>query len=315
VFLILPGVHLLDLAGPVQVFDTAARVFDLPYSLLFCASSAEVQSAQRLYLARLEALPEPDGADLIMVPGTGASPLDRRELLDQPTKCWLCESYQAGARIASICSGATILGEAGLLHRRRCTTHWADISDLRARYPTAQVLEGVLYVHDRGITTSAGVASGIDMALWLLEQDCGPRIAADVARHLVVYLRRNGYERQVSVHLEYRAHLDPSVHRVQDWLAEHVSEPASLAELAEVGRTSVRSLTRAFKAATGITPRAYQQLLRLELATHLVSDSDLSLEVIAAKSGFSDARHFRRVWLEHFGTPPSRAREQALQMR
>jgi transcriptional regulator GlxA family with amidase domain len=309
IFLVQPGVQLLDLAGPVQVFDTAMRIFHIPYTLLFCAPANEIRSTQRLYLSRLEPLPEINGSDLVLVPGTGALPGEGQELLDVPTRHWLQESYQAGAHLASICTGATALGEAGLLHKRRCTTHWADVDALRAHYPTAQVLEGVLYVHDRGITTSAGVASGIDMALWLLERDCGPRLAADVARYLVVYLRRSGLDRQVSVYLEYRTHLDPCVHRIQDWLAEHVSEPATLEELAAVGQTSVRSLTRAFKAAIGITPHAYQQLLRLELATHLVRDSTLPLETIASKCGFADPRHFRRVWQQRFGTPPSYARQ------
>lgn len=116
-------------------------------------------------------------------------------------------------------------------------------------------------------------------------------------------------ERQVSVYLEYRSHLDPCVHRVQDWLVEHVSESVSLPTLAEVGQTSVRSLVRAFKAATGITPRKYLQLLRLELANHLIHETGLSLEEIAVKSGFGDPRQFRRVWLEHFGMAPSLSRQ------
>ncbi len=315
IFLILPGVQLLDLAGPVQVFDTAVRIFHVPYTILFCAPSDEICSTQRLYLAHLEPLPEINGSDLVLVPGCGGlSRNDGQGLLDAASRSWLQESYQAGAHITSICTGAEALGEAGLLHRKRCTTHWADVARLRARNPSAQVLEGVLYVHDRGITTSAGVASGVDMALWLLEQDCGPRLAADVARYLVVYLRRSGMERQVSVYLEYRSHLDPCVHKIQDWLAEHVSEPATLDELANVGQTSVRSLTRAFKAATGITPHAYQQLLRLELAAHLVHDSTLPLETIASRCGFADPRHFRRVWQQRFGTPPSHGRQRSAQV-
>jgi transcriptional regulator GlxA family with amidase domain len=202
-----------------------------------------------------------------------------------------------------------VLGEAGLLHRRRCTTHWSYVAELQRRNPTAQVLDNVLYVHDHGITTSAGVASGIDMALWLLEQDYGPRLAATVAHRLVVYLRRSGLDRQASIYLEYRAHIDPCVHRVQDWLTEHITEATSMTELAAVGQTSVRSLARAFKAATDITPREYQQLLRLELAANLVNDSRLSLEAIAAKSGFGDPRHFRRVWRQYFGTSPSTGRQ------
>lgn len=308
VFLALPGVQLLDLAGPVQVFDTAARLFGAPYKLLFCATSEEICSAQQLSLARLQPLPDVDGSALILVPGTGASPDQNRKLLDAETKRWLQESYRAGAQIASICSGTALLGEAGLLHRRRCTTHWEFTAELQACYPTAQVLEGVLYVQDHGIITSAGVTSGIDMALWLLEQDCGPQISALVARQLVVYFRRSGLHQQVSIYLQYRSHLDPCVHRVQDWFAEHVSEPATLADLARIGQTSERSLARAFKAATGITPHQYHLLLRLEFAAHLVRETSLSLEAIAAKCGFGDARQFRRIWRQRYGTAPSSSR-------
>ncbi len=237
VFLVLPNVQLLDLAGPAQVFDTAARLFGSPYRLLFCAASEEIHSAQRFYLARLEQLPDVSGRSLILVLGTGDAPSKSQVLLDGPTKLWLQESYHAGARIAFICSGTAALGEAGLLHRRRCTTHWACSSDLQACYPTAQVLDGVLYVDDHNIITSVGVTSGIDMALWLLEQDSGPRMAAEVARHLVVYFRRSGLERQVSIYLEYRSHLNLCIHKVQDWLVEHACEPASLADLAGVGQT------------------------------------------------------------------------------
>jgi transcriptional regulator GlxA family with amidase domain len=126
-----------------------------------------------------------------------------------------------------------------------------------------------------------------------------------VARQLVVYLRRSGLHQQVSVYLQYRSHLDPCIHRVQDWLAEHISEPATIADLASIGQTSERSLARAFKAATGITPHQYHLLLRLEVAAHLIRETSLSLEAIAAKSGFGDARQFRRIWRQRYGTSPS----------
>ncbi|WP_126631556.1 GlxA family transcriptional regulator [Dictyobacter alpinus] len=309
IFLVLPDVQLLDLAGPIQVFDTAARLFRAPYTLRFCAASAEVRSAQQLYLARLEPLPEIDRKNIVFVPGTGTSPAQSRGLLAEPTKRWLQESYQAGTQIASICSGTAVLGAAGLLDRRRCTTHWEFVAELQSCYPMARVLDDVLYVQDQGIITSAGVTSGIDMALWLLEQDSGARMTAEVARQLLVYLRRNGLERQVSVYLEYRAHMNPCIHKVQDWLVEHVGEPTSLAELASVGQTSERSLARAFKAATGITPYRYHQLLRLEVAAQLVYASTLPFETIAMKSGFSDARQFRRAWRERFGVSPTLSRQ------
>lgn len=309
IFLILNGVHLLDLAGPVQVFDTATS-FGAPYSLHFCGNT-QVQSAQGLFLAQLEPLPTVCSSDLVIVAGVKTA-LDEqdRPLLDLGTRRWLTDAHTAGVHIASVCAGAVALGEVGLLDDRRCTTHWSLVEVLQQRHPAAHLLEAVLYVHDRGVTTSAGIASGIDMALSLVEQHHGPRLAAEVARWMVIYLRRNGSQGQLSVYLEYRTHLHPAVHQVQDWLAEHATETILLADLAVMAKMTVRNFSRTFKDATGLTPLQYQQRLRLEVAANLLADSELSIEAVAARCGFEDGRHFRRLWHRHFGVPPSEARKQ-----
>ena len=307
IFLVLEGVELLDLAGPAQVFSIAARL-GAPYSLHFCSNIGGVRAAQGLFLGQLEPLPSVSARDLIVVAGVTLDQLNQ-SLLDAATRDWIINAHALGTRIASICTGAIVLGEAGLLDGRRCTTHWFVIQDLQQRYPLARVVDSVLYVSDRGIVTSAGIASGIDMALSLVEQQHEPHLAAEVARYLVIYLRRNGSQSQQSVYLEYRNHLHPGVHQVQNWLAEHAMESVSLAELAEIAHTSVRSFSRAFKAATGLTPVQYQQRLRLEVAAMLLP-SDLSIEAIAVRCGFNDARHFRRLWQRHFGVSPAVTREQ-----
>ncbi len=307
-FLVLDGVELLDLAGPAQVFDVAGTL-GAPYSLHFCASSPQVRSAQGLSLGQLELLPTIRSSDVVLVAGIALEKLNQ-PILDENTHHWLLNAHTVGAAIASVCTGAVVLGEAGLLEGRRCTTHWAVVEDLQQRYPTACVLDSVLYVSDRGVTTSAGIASGIDMALSLVEQQHGPRLAAETARYMVVYLRRNGSQLQQSIYLEYRNHLHPAVHHVQNWLAEHAIEPVALAELAQVANMSVRSFSRAFKDATGLTPVQYQQRLRLEVAATLLNNSELSIEAIAARCGFDDPRHFRRLWQRHFGVSPSATRKQ-----
>lgn len=309
-FLLLERVELLDLAGPAQVFDIAATL-GAPYSLHFCSGNSQVRSAQGLFLAQLEPLPTVYPSDLVIVAGAQPSkPGMDSPLMNVETRQWLIEAYTIGAHIASICIGAVALGEAGLLDGRRCTTHWALVESLQQRYPTARILDGILYVHDRGITTSAGIASGIDLALSLVEQRGGSRLAAEVARLMVIYLRRNGSQRQQSVYLEYRNHLHPAVHQVQDWLSEHTTEVVSLAQLAAIAKMSVRHFSRAFKQATGLTPVHYQQRLRLEVAATLLEQSDLSIEAIAARCGFDDARHFRRLWHRYFGVSPSVTRKQ-----
>lgn len=308
IFLVLQGVELLDLAGPAQVFRMAA-LSGAPYSLYFCANTSGVRSAQGLFLGQLKPLPTVSPNDVVIVAGVALDQLDQ-PLLDSETRAWLIDAHQKGACIASICTGAAVLGEAALLDGRRCTTHWFMIADLRQRYPLARVVDNVLYVQDRGIVTSAGIASGVDMALALVEQQYGSRLAAEVASYMVVYLRRNGSQSQQSVYLEYRNHLHPGVHQVQNWLAEHAIESVTLDQLAQVAKMSVRNFSRAFKEATGLTPMQYQQCLRLEVATMLLQNSELSIEAIAARCGFEDARHFRRLWQRHFGIAPSISRKQ-----
>jgi transcriptional regulator GlxA family with amidase domain len=230
-------------------------------------------------------------------------------------RTWLRESYERGTHLASVCSGAFALGEAGFLKERRCTTHWSLTDELQLRYPDARVATTALYLHDGRITTSAGIASGIDMALSLIESHYGPTMTAKVARDLVVFLRRHGGQDQTSVYLSFRDHLHPGVHRIQDWLSSHFAEPVRLPRLAKLANMSSRNLVRSFKIATGLTPLQYQQRLRLEFAGSLLRDSQLTLESIAESSGFADARHFRRLWKSTFHGPPSELRRAPISMK
>ncbi len=310
-FLLLPDVHLLDLAGPAQVFHSAAE-HGAPYTLMFCASQPQLRSAQGLMLAELSPLPAAQPDDLILVPGgqTGTGDPGRPPLSPEVNR-WLQHSAALGAEVAAICSGALALGEAGLLNGRRCTTHWSLTAHLQRLHPRSTVLDNVLFVRDQGVTTSAGVASGVDLALSLIEQHHGPMLTARVARDLVVYLRRNGDHAQHSVYLEYRTHLHAGVHRVQDWLIHHPAQRATLTDLAVVAGLSDRHLARCFKAATGITVFDYQQRLRLELAGQLLRDPRLTLDAVATRSGFGDARALRRAWRDRFGVPPTAQRPTA----
>ena len=308
IFLILPEVHLLDLAGPAQVFHTDVQL-GAPYHVSFCGADTEAPTAQGVTIGRLAPLPDVGSGDTVMVPGMPLEKYARGERrLDPRALAGLAAAHAGGARIASICTGAFILGEAGLLNGRRCTTHWESIPYLRDRYPEAKVQEVALFTHDGQISTSAGLASGIDLALSLVEDAHGSIFAAQVARFLVIYLRRNGFHAQQSIYLEYRTHLHPGVHRAQDYLIASLTTPVTLEQLAEAAQMSVRSLSRAFKEATGLTPMQYHQRLRLEFASTLLEDPHLSIEAIAQTCGFDDARHFRRLWHRTFGSPPSHGR-------
>ncbi len=298
------GFELLDVAGPIQVFDSA-RDHGAPYEIRLVGMDSCVTSAQGIVMHCQPGLPEVAAGDHVVVPGVEPR---RRDLISPPILDWLRSSAAAGARISSICAGAFVLGHAGLLNGRRCTTHWELTKVLANRFPNTTVSDDALFVDDGPITSSAGVASGIDLALWLLERDYGPLITAKVARALVVYLRRDGTHLQMSVYLDYRTHLNLTVHRAQDWIQAHFTGTLTLDDIGREVGLSGRHLARAFKVATGLTPLAYQHLLRLELARTLMSSPELSLETISARCGFGDVRSFRRVWRDHFGTSPSDTR-------
>ena len=171
----------------------------------------------------------------------------------------------------------------------------------RARFPLTKAVENVLFVDEGQVITSAGVGAGIDMALHLIERDHGPRMVLKITRGLVLNQRRSGSDVQLSAHLGHRMHPHTGVHRVQDWLSQHVEEPASLDNLARIAQMSVRSLTREFRDATGLTILAFREKLRLEQALELASQPELTLEEVAYRCGFGGSRQLRRVWRKHHG--------------
>lgn len=293
VFLLVPRLHLLDLAGPAQVFSTAAD-HGFGYTLTYVAEQEDVPTAQGLPLRATAELPPLDPGDLVFVPGWRSPSLAGTGPITAGTLRWLHGHHARGGTVASVCAGADALGRAGLLDGRRCTTHHDVQDELARRYPRATVVRDVLYVVDGTVVTSAGIASGIDLALHLLAVRHGPGAAARVARQMVVYARRNGDEQQASAMLRHRAHVSDAVHRVQDVIDARFADRLALAELAAAAGLSERTLTRRFAAATGLTPLRYQQELRIERAEHLIAHGTTT-ETAARAVGFQDARMLRRL--------------------
>jgi transcriptional regulator GlxA family with amidase domain len=294
VFVLVPGVHLLDLAGPAQVFGTAGD-FGQPYRLSYVADQEQVLSAQGLPLAAHTQWPELSDDDLVVVPGWRAPTLRGGPQPSQSALERLRAHHTVGGTVASVCAGAEALGLAGLLDGRRCTTHHHLQDELAARHPRAIVVRDVLFTTDDRVVTSAGIASGIDLALHLLAVRHGPALAAQVARDMVVYARRNGHEPQASAMLRHRSHLDDTVHRAQDLIDARFAEPLPLAHVAASVGVSERTLTRMFHRATsGLTPLRYQQTLRLERAEHLIGHGT-TVETAAREVGFQDVRMLRRL--------------------
>ncbi|MFJ8934903.1 GlxA family transcriptional regulator [Streptomyces sp. NPDC102365] len=293
VFFLVPGVHLLDLAGPAQVFSTADD-FGYPYTLSYVAERPQIRTAQGLPLvARLD-WPDLGPEDLVVVPGWRAGTLADSPAIGPAPLRALRGHHARGGTVASVCAGAEALGMAGLLDGRHCTTHHDVQDELATRHPRALVVRDVLFTSDDRVVTSAGIASGIDLALYLVANRHGPAVAAQVAREMVVYARRNGHEPQSSAMLRHRSHLDDTVHRAQDLIDERFQHPLPLPVVASAVGVSERTLTRLFSRATGLTPLRYQQTLRLERAQHLISHG-ATMDAAARSVGFEDPRMLRRL--------------------
>ncbi len=293
VFLLAPRVHLLDLAGPAQAFSTAADL-GADYTLHYLGEQEDVVTTQGVPLRVDVAWPDLCPDDLVVVPGWRPPKSGRYAGFTDETLARVRAHHQAGGTVASVCAGAFALARAGLLDGRRCTTHHDLQDDLASEYPAAVVVRDVLYIVDDRVVTSAGIASGIDLALHMLATRHGPGFAARAAREMVVYARRNGDETQASAMLRHRAHISDVVHRVQDIIDVRFAEPLPLADLASAGDISERTLTRTFTRATGLTPLRYQQLLRVERAEHLIGQG-VTVEAAARTVGFQDARMLRRL--------------------
>ncbi len=210
-------------------------------------------------------------------------------------------------RIASICTGAFILAEAGLLDGRRATTHWFYARDLRAKFPAVKMEEDRIFIIDGSIWTSAGMTAGIDLALAMVEKDLGADLARLVAKKLVVYHRRAGGQSQFSVLLD----LEPKSDRIQSALAyakSHLASPLSVEVLADVAHLSPRQFSRAFRAETGQSPAKAVEQLRVEAARLMMEQGRHSIDIIARETGFSDRERMRRAFLRAFGQSPQAIR-------
>ena len=310
VFLLQPRALLLDLAGPAEALRLANQALQRrglapAFRLRYVAARPEAQSSVGLAIMGLEALPEalPPGSWLFLLgcrhmqPGETAP--DSAERADQlRTLRWVHEVGTAlledGGRVVTICSGALLAAEAGLLPQRRCTTHHELLDELRQRAPTAEVVDNRVFVLDGPLASSAGITAGIDLTLHLIQTRCGDAVAAGVAQTMVVYLRRNPQDPELSPLLAHRHHLHPALHRVQDAICAHPAEDWSLDRMADVAHVTPRHLGRLFGEHAGTTPLRYLQSIRLELAER-ARQQGASLAEAAQGAGFSSEQQWRRT--------------------
>jgi transcriptional regulator GlxA family with amidase domain len=297
VFVIPDQCTLLDLAGPVQVFEEA-RAQGAPVALAYVQYQAQACSSAGLAFASVPHFSTVvlQAGDLVLVPGLadGALPT-AADTTYAEFSAWLRALPERGVAVCAVCTGAFVLGAAGLLRGRTCTTHWQQVDALQQAFPESRVLADRLFVHDRGVYTSAGIAAGIDLALALLEERFGALLTYKVSRRLVLYYRRNGLHGQVSVYLDHRNHLHPGVHLAQDYLLDHLAENPTLDVLAEVAHSSPRNLTRLFRQHAGLTINEFSTKIRTEAARTLLATSSLTRQAIAERCGFRDPRQLQRI--------------------
>ncbi|HVA38007.1 MAG TPA: helix-turn-helix domain-containing protein [Candidatus Dormibacteraeota bacterium] len=305
-FVVPHDVLLLDVAGPAEALRCADCYADgAAFDLRYVGPQERIASSVGLTLAGIEPLPEklPENA-ILFVSGTRGGEVDRESAPTRETIAWLRRAAPRARALVCICSGALLAAAAGLLHGRACTTHHAHTGDLRGLDPSADVRENRIFVRDESIYTSAGVTSGIDLTLHLIAELAGPICAVKVARNLVVYLRRNGADPQLSPWLEGRNHTHPAVHDAQDALAADPARDWDLPSLAAIAGTSPRHLTRLFRAYAGTNPTEYLHRLRVALARELLTQTTLDIERVAERAGFGSTRQLRRVWRKFHSAPP-----------
>ena len=296
-FIIPPSVEMLDLAGPVQVF-TEAKFYGFEIELEFYSYQEETISTSGLAFGKVANYKEAllKEGDYLFMPGMGFEYVSSIEFRrEREFFKWIKECAGKKVFICSVCNGAFALGEAGLLKDTECTTHWRRIKELQSRFPDAKVITDILFKKSNNVYTSAGISAGIDLALAILEELKGALFTHKVARGLVVYHRRNHNHTQQSIYLDYRNHINPKIHEVQDYLIDHLSEENSVEDLASHVAMSPRNLSRVFKEKTGSTILEYLTLLRIEYAKTMLNNPEFTIEYIASQCGFKTARQLQRI--------------------
>lgn len=310
-----PGVQPLDVVGPAEVFSSADGVVAGERGGLGRAYEVEVVApspgpivtrgggygiAPRRTTAQVRG-----PIDTLMVAG-GFGVYEAVE--DERLVRWIAAASKRSRRVASVCSGSFLLARAGLLEGKRATCHWSSCAELARRHPEIEVDPNPIFVHDGDVWTSAGVTSGMDLALALVEEDLGREVALEVARWLVLYLQRPGGQAQFSSHLASQlAERDP-LRELQGWIADNLDADLRVEALAERAAMSPRNFARAFRREVGMTPAAYVTELRVERARQRLEEGAEPIESVAQTCGFGTPETMRRAFARRLGVPPAEYR-------
>jgi transcriptional regulator GlxA family with amidase domain len=311
IVVVVPPIEELDLVGPLQVFSSVNRLAGHAiYSIEVVTAGKQLavngESGMLTFMAqgRLEDLTGKFDS-VLLVCGVGS-----RTGRDPALFAWLRKVAPVVRRLGAVCVGSFLLAEAGLLNGKRATSHWKFGRELTERYPQVKVESDSLWVRDGNIYTCAGISAGIDLALAWVEEDAGGRLAHEAARELVLFLRRPGGQRQLSVSLASQASEMKSIQELQFWIAENLQRRLSLQDLAERLSMSVRSFERVFTREVGTTPSQYVLQMRVEAARRQLERTEKGIEQIALASGLGSGDVMRRAFLRLLGITPRRYRDQ-----
>jgi transcriptional regulator GlxA family with amidase domain len=297
VFLVLPHLHLLDLAGPDQAIHESID-FGAHFKLEYCGIGTSTYTSAGLTIAKQQhfSAVQFNEGDFLIIPGASVKYILSEEFKKNSKLFdWIHASYKAKVNIVSICVGAFVVGYTGLLNYKKCTTHFQLSNKFLQLFPKANFVENVLYQEDERVYSSAGIASGIDLMLYIIEKLTSGYFAHKVARELVIYSRRESFSPQNNIYLQFRNHIHQGIHSVQDYITENIHLPLSIIDLAFVANMGERNFTRIFKRETGCTVNHYKTLIRIEKAKSLLKNPDLTRIQIANAVGLTSERQLQRI--------------------
>jgi transcriptional regulator GlxA family with amidase domain len=300
-FVLFPGFQILDVTGPLAAFEIASRFAPGAYKLKVTARAAGMVPSSCGVALPAEPLPRVATLDTLIVSG-GEGTLEA--LRDGKLIAAIRRAPLRARRVASVCSGAFLLAQAGLLEGKRATTHWRGATRLAKAFPNVSVEPDCIYIKQGDVWTSAGVSAGIDLALAMITEDLGAEIAANVAREMVVYAKRPGGQAQHSALLELDA---PRFAKLNAWMRDHLPNDLSVERLAQEAAMSPRNFARAYAAETGVTPAKAVERMRAEAARGAIEQGG-GIQEIAHRTGFGDPERMRRAFIRLYGAPPAAMR-------
>ncbi|MCW2241671.1 GlxA family transcriptional regulator [Azospirillum canadense] len=305
-----PGVQLLDVVGPLDVFAEAGRQLGDPNAYttqVIGLSPAPIIGSSGLRLLPDRTIEDPDeGAiDTLLVAG---GPTIQDYPREPTVQKWLKRQAATARRYGSVCSGAFVLGAAGLLDGHRVTTHWRVADELATAFPEATVEPDCIFVCDGPLYTSAGVTAGMDLALALVEEDWGRPLALAVARELVMFLKRPGGQSQFSAHLAAQSSERSAIQAVQAWVLDNLTGDLAVNALAKRANMSARNFARVFRLEAHMTPGDFVEAARVDAARRMLEDTDTPLQRVAARCGFGNTNALRRAFLRRLQVTPGEYR-------